>query len=123
MPRRPLESLGGLVRDRRGSKKLRESADEIGIGAATLLRVESGRTPDVATFGKICNWLRIPPGEFLGFEESAARVRNLHAGIEPSVAFSCHFKADATPKADTIRALAQMLLIAANKNAGEPEEG
>ena len=122
MRKRPLESLGGLVRDRRGSKKLRETAEEIGIGAATLLRVESGRTPDVATFGRICNWLRIAPGEFLGFEPGASAPDTPHTRLQSTVAFSAHFKADSTPKPETIQALARMLLLAANWNEAEPGE-
>src|SRR5271165_384902 len=54
MPRRPIESLGALVRKKRGTKKLRETAREIEIGPATLMRVESGRIPDLDTFGKLC---------------------------------------------------------------------
>lgn len=121
MRRRPLESLGGLVRERRGSKKLREAAEEIGIGAATLLRVESGRTPDVATFGKICNWLRIAPGDFLGFEPDSSTT-HVPQRLQPSAAFSAHFKADSAPKPETIKALARMLMLAANWNQGDPKE-
>ena len=63
MPRRTLESLGALVKTKRGGKKLREVAKEIGIGAATLMRIENGRTPDIGTFGKIyangLKWIRM----------------------------------------------------------------
>src|SRR6185312_8272522 len=69
MPRRTLESLGVLVREKRGDSKLRETAKEIGIGPATLMRVENGRIPDIETFGKLCHWLNIDPGSFLGFEQ------------------------------------------------------
>src|SRR6266403_843321 len=51
MPKRPLESLGVIVREKRAHRKLRETAKEIGIGPATWMRVESGRIPDVETFG------------------------------------------------------------------------
>src|SRR5437879_624521 len=69
MPRTPLESLGAMVKARRGERRLREVAAEIGIGVATLMRVENGRIPDVATFGKLCRWLDVEPGTFLGFEK------------------------------------------------------
>jgi transcriptional regulator with XRE-family HTH domain len=36
---------------------LRELAQEIGIGAATLMRLEQGRDPDGATLAKVLNWL------------------------------------------------------------------
>jgi transcriptional regulator with XRE-family HTH domain len=61
MPRRTLGSLGAMVREKRGTRKLRDVAAEIGIGPATLMRVEAGRIPDVGTFGKICRWLGVDP--------------------------------------------------------------
>jgi transcriptional regulator with XRE-family HTH domain len=112
LPQRPLAALGGLVRERRGTRKLRATAAEIGISAATLLRVESGRIPDVPTFGKLCNWLGIDPKSFLGFHEERT-----HQG---GVAMSAHFKADRNPQEATIKALAQMLLLAANPIIEEP---
>src|SRR5258708_17445114 len=57
--------LGAMLRDRRGGKGIREVAQEIGISPATLTRVEGGRLPDIATFQKICSWLRVNPGEIL----------------------------------------------------------
>lgn len=115
MPQRPLAALGGLVRDHRGSKKLRETAVEIGISAATLLRVESGRIPDVLTFGKLCKWLQVDPKSFLGFRQDDS------AATERSVAMSAHFKADRNPQPETIQALAKMLLLAANPIIEEPK--
>lgn len=114
MPQRTLAALGGLVRDRRGVRKLRETAAEIGISPATLLRVESGRIPDVPTFGRLCSWLEIDPKSFLGMEAKSVSVNN-------GVTMSAHFKADRNPQAATINALAQMLLLAANPLIQEPE--
>ena len=105
-----LSALGPLVRERRGGRGLREVAQEIGISAATLMRIESGRTPDVETFGKVCRWLGIDPGEFLGFESA-------HRGGGPlgdvPVQISAHFKADRLPDPETAKALARMLLFIA----------
>jgi len=117
LPRRPLASLGVLVRERRRANKLRETAAEIGISAATLLRVESGRIPDVVTFGKLCHWLEVDPSSFLGIEEKE-KARPQNAGL---LNMSAHFKADRTAKPETIQALAQMLLFAANRPIQEPE--
>jgi transcriptional regulator with XRE-family HTH domain len=103
-----------LVRDHRGPRKLRETAAEIGVSAATLLRVESGRIPDVVTFGKLCKWLQVDPKSFLGFPDHDNAV------LEKSVTMSAHFKADRNPQEATIRALAQMLLLAANPLIEEP---
>lgn len=126
MPRRPLGSLGAMVRKKRGSRKLREVAKEIGIGAATLLRVENGRIPDITTFGRLCKWLEVDPGAFLGFERRASR-----SGIRPSLPVanllvSAHLRADRTPDLKTIQALAKMILFAAKQQPaveGPPEDG
>ena len=120
MPKRPLESLGVIVRENRGHQKLRETAKEIGIGPATLMRVESGRIPDVETFGKICIWLKKDPAEFLGFDIGLRKVASTE---QPLSAIAAHFKADQTPKSETVKALAQMVLIAMSTQPGlaEPE--
>jgi transcriptional regulator with XRE-family HTH domain len=121
MPRKPLESLGSVVRTRRGQRKLREAAREIGIGTATLMRVEGGRIPDVETFGKICRWLQIDPGRFLGFEPKPDASPGSTSAVPGVLSISAHLRADQTPKADTVHALAQMLLLAAQKQQHSPD--
>jgi transcriptional regulator with XRE-family HTH domain len=74
----------------------------MGVSPPTLLRVESGRIPDVGTFGKICKWLEVDPGMFLGVKQPESH--------DPLIAVSAHFRADQTPEADTISALSQMLV-------------
>src|SRR5271165_3139780 len=63
--RMTLLRLGAMLRDRRGGRGIREVAQEIGISAATLTRVEGGRFQDIATFQKICSWLKVNPAEIL----------------------------------------------------------
>lgn len=111
MAKRPLESLGAKVRETRGGRKLRQTASEIGISAATLLRVESGRIPDVDTFGKICKWLKIDPNEFLGGAKQG----------EPFLSVAVHFRADRNPKQETVQALARMALLAVSSQPGTPD--
>ncbi len=53
-------SLGSLVRERRGEQSLRSLSACLGISAATLSRVERGRTIDVATYRRLMGWLGIP---------------------------------------------------------------
>lgn len=120
MPRRTLESLGTIVRGRRALRGLREVAAEIEISPATLMRVESGRTPDVATFGKICRWLDIDPGSFLGLERSG-QTHIAHAPTASNlVSISVHLKADRTPLAETVKALANLILLAAKNQDVAP---
>ena len=109
MPKPILHRLGVMVRERRDKRKLREVAQEIGIGAATLMRVENGRIPDVTTFGLICKWLKVDPGTFLGFEGINT------TGRSSEIQISAHLRVDQTPKPETVNALAKMILLAARK--------
>jgi transcriptional regulator with XRE-family HTH domain len=86
---------------------LRETAKEIGIGPATLMRVENGRIPDIETFGKLCRWLNVDPGTFLGFEQ-----KRDSSPVEPLTSISVHCKTDQTPQPATVQALAQMMVLA-----------
>lgn len=111
MPRHSLANLGALVRSKRGANKLRETAAQIGISAPTLMRVEGGRMPDIETFGKICRWLEIDPGTFLGYRETTtARTAAIN---RPGPTVSAHFKTERTPEPNTISAIARMLLLVA----------
>jgi len=44
-----VRELAALVRSKRGLRGLRATAQEIGISAATLSRVEQAKTPDLET--------------------------------------------------------------------------
>jgi transcriptional regulator with XRE-family HTH domain len=114
MSPRPLESLGVLVREKRKPRNLREVATEIGISAATLMRVEGGKIPDVATFGKICHWLQMEPGTFLGFQDHG-RASSKHGHATDRVTHvSAHMRTDSTAHPVTLQALAKMILLARN---------
>jgi transcriptional regulator with XRE-family HTH domain len=112
-----LSNLGTMVRKKRGAMKLRVTAATIGISAATLMRVESGRIPDVETFGKLCLWLGVDPGQFLGFKNEKTAA---DSSAEP-LSISAHFKADKTPKPKTVTALAKMILLAMRSQPAQVE--
>lgn len=60
------ERLANLVRTKRGSRGLRETANEIGnVSPSTLSRVENGKMPDMETFLLLCDWLQVPPAELI----------------------------------------------------------
>lgn len=109
MPTKTLGSLAPMVRKKRGDRKLRDVAQEIGIGAATLMRVESGRIPDVATFGKICSWLNVDPGTFLGFDPAASKSSEEKVEEPQMMLVAAHLRVDKTPQPETINALAKMI--------------
>lgn len=98
--------LGGMLRDRRGGRGIREVAHEIGISPATLTRVEGGRLPDIATFQKICSWLKVNPAEILDLpiEKSAIPTDALVAAV--------HLRADQTLPESAASDLAQLIVIA-----------
>lgn len=65
-----IERLASLVRKKRGSRGLRETAAESGqLSPSTLSRVENGKIPDLETFLALCNWLGISPAEFFNTEK------------------------------------------------------
>jgi len=112
MPRMTLASLAPMVRDKRSGRGLRETSKEIGIGPATLMRVEAGRIPDVETFGKICKWLGVDPASFLGLDTVFGRRPEVEKGTE-AILVSAHLRADAIPEPATVQALARMIAYVA----------
>ena len=61
-----IEKLATLVRSKRGTCGLRETAKEIGnVSPSTISRVENGHTPDIDTFLALCDWLEVPPTELI----------------------------------------------------------
>jgi transcriptional regulator with XRE-family HTH domain len=61
-----IERLASLVRSKRGSRGLRETAQEIGnVSPSTISRVENGRIPDMDTFLALCDWLEVPLSELI----------------------------------------------------------
>jgi transcriptional regulator with XRE-family HTH domain len=105
-----LGSLGNDVRKHRENKTLRDAAHDIGISPATLMRVEAGRVPDVETYGKLCTWLKVDPGSYLGIKPPSA---NFSEDASPThVVVSAHFKVDRLPDPNTVTALASMIMFA-----------
>ena len=115
MPKYSVEVLGAMVNKKRGERNLRETAKEIGIGPATLMRIESGRTPDIDTFGKICRWLGVSPGQYLGFDSTETQ--------STSQPVSAHLRADKNLQLPTANALAQMIIFATKMQTTTPEGG
>jgi transcriptional regulator with XRE-family HTH domain len=98
--------LGAMLRDRRGGRGIREVAQEIGISAATLTRVEGGRLPDIGTFQKICSWLKVNPAEILDIptENNPTPTDTLVAAV--------HLRADQTLPEAAASDLAQLIVVA-----------
>ena len=97
-----LRGLGRKLLEKRAGRGIREVASEIGVSLSTLSRVERGNLPDLETFGKICRWLGVDPGEVLKVKPSPA----------PKPPVAVHFKKDRVLAPRTAQALAEMILAA-----------
>ena len=106
-----MEELSLKLKQKRGNRGIREVAREIGIGHATLSRIESGKQPDLETFIKICKWLEIDPNSILGFRKKQ------QVGSEAPMPVA-HFRAEKTMSAATATHLAE-LILAVHKAASE----
>jgi len=103
--------LGKMLRDRRGSRGVREIAAEIGISPATLSRVESGKLPDLLTFKKICSWLQVDPARIL--ELPAGRsAQPIEIGEVLAGAAAVHMRTDVALTPEAASDLAQLILVA-----------
>jgi transcriptional regulator with XRE-family HTH domain len=61
-----MDKLANLVRNKRLTRGLRETAKEIGnVSPSTISRVENGKTPDIETFLALCDWLEVPAAELI----------------------------------------------------------
>ena len=110
-----LKNLGTIVREKRGSRGLRTVASEIGTSAPTLSRIESGKMPDLQTFGKLCRWLGLDPAGLLD-----VRPKQLESG--PTHVAVAHLKAHREIDPQTAKALANAILKAQMILHDAPEE-
>jgi transcriptional regulator with XRE-family HTH domain len=103
------EKLAALVRTKRGSRGLRETASEIGnISASTLSRVEHGKPPDLETFMLLCDWLGIPPAEFFGDTEASEQP----SAVDPAQAIEIQLRCGKDLDPATANALAALVRAA-----------
>lgn len=115
MARVTLRNLGTIVRERRGARGLREVASEIGTSAPTLSRIESGKMPDLQTFGKLCRWLGLDPATLLDVTPQPAEAVPAHVAV-------AHLKARREIDPKTASALANAILKAQLMLHDAPEE-
>ena len=111
-----LQNLGTIVREKRGTRGLREVSAEVGTSAPTLSRIESGKMPDLHTFGKLCRWLGVDPASLLGVS------RVVSEPISTDVA-AAHLKARKEIDPATAKALAHAIMQAQQILADQPEGG
>jgi transcriptional regulator with XRE-family HTH domain len=96
------ELLGDLIRRRRKTDglSLRDAADQMGVSAPTLQRVESGQPPNSANLIRIAEWLQLPVDEVLRKGKKPANQLATVAQIE------VHLRADPNLSPDAAEAIA-----------------
>ena len=112
--------LGAQLRERRGGRGIREVAKEIGVSPATLTRIEAGRLPDLLTFRKICEWLKINPAEILGIPNQQTSENPVQEA--PSEA-AVHLRADQALPQVAASDLANLIVFAHRELARRIREG
>ena len=109
MSRITIEQLGPMLKERRGGQGIRAVAADIGISAATLSRLETGKQPDLETFSKICQWLGLDAGEVLGCSPNPPTPDAGHTSSGVTSVFA-HFRAEKTMKPETATRLGELIL-------------
>ncbi len=59
------------IREKRGSRPLRDVSAELDISISVLSRVENAKMPDFHNFGILCRWLGDHPGDYFIIDDSA----------------------------------------------------
>jgi DNA-binding Xre family transcriptional regulator len=99
-----MQDLSLMVRKKRGELGLRKAADEIGITHTTLSRIESGKVPDLKTFGLVCEWLGVEPNQILGFK-SPSQSKQSNRNSQPVA----HYRAQKTMGPETAQHLGVLI--------------
>lgn len=114
--------LASLVRHKRGSRGLRDIAREVGdVSPSTLSRVENGKTPDMDTFLKLCDWLGENATRFI---KSDAKSVESSLPDDPVEQLAVHLRADKTLDPASAAAIAAAVrgMVTAMRKPSEGED-
>jgi transcriptional regulator with XRE-family HTH domain len=94
--------LGELVRRRRKAEglSLREAAEQMGVSAPTLQRVEAGQPPNSANLVRITGWLQI------GVDDILKKGRKPAKDLATVAQIQVHLRADPNLSPDAAEAIA-----------------
>ena len=100
------QKLSEMIKSKRGSMGLRDTAIEISekigeVSASTLSRIEQGNLPDIATYVIICKWLEVSTDFFTDSAENSNEQKVL-----------AHLRADKALPKETSEALIKMIKLA-----------
>jgi transcriptional regulator with XRE-family HTH domain len=109
--------LGRAIRRKReeAGLSLRDVADETGVSASTLSRIENGTgKPDADNIARLMNWLHMPMERVMGARaadgEDAAVVYFPHEATPDIV--EAHLRADRNLTPETAKALSELFRVA-----------
>lgn len=115
------EELGRAVRRKRNEANLslRDVADETGVSASTLSRIENGTgKPDADNIARLTAWLDVPMERILSGrpneEQQQAAVVYYPRESTPEIV-EAHLRADRNLNADTAAALSELFRVAYNQ--------
>lgn len=77
-----VEQLGSQIRKKRGTRRLKDIENEVGVSASTLSRIERGVTPDLATVKKVAKWLGVNVRAAGGDETEIQSQEDLERAVE-----------------------------------------
>jgi transcriptional regulator with XRE-family HTH domain len=98
-----VDLLRDLIRSRRKdeSLSLREAADQIGVSAPTLQRVESGQIPNTTSLIRITNWLK------LSLDDILRKNKERQPGTGTLAQIEVHLRADPQLDSQAAEAIAE----------------
>lgn len=132
MSRKPLvntEELGRAVKRRRDelSLSLRDLANETGISASTLSRIENGTgKPDADNIARLTGWLDMPMERILGQRQPDTAENNpvVYFAREPTPEIvEAHLRADRNLTPETAAALSELFRVAYAQFSRTPVKG
>ena len=124
------EELGRAVRRKRNELhlSLRDVADETGVSASTLSRIENGTgKPDADNIARLTAWLDVPMERILS-GRSAEEQRDTAVVYYPHEStpeiVEAHLRADRNLSSETAAALSELFRVAYNQfsRSGGPEK-
>ena len=96
------KNLAKFIVQKRGSMGLRAAAKEIGIGSATLSRLERGNTADLKTLQKVFDWLEVDISEYFGGQSND----------QPHEEIQVAFKSKNAISPETAKAMTNLIIAA-----------
>ena len=113
--------LGRAIRRRREELglSLRDVADETGVSASTLSRIENGTgKPDADNIARLTGWLNMPMERVMGAQQAGTGDESLAAAVHyfpheatPDIV-EAHLRADRNLTPETAKALSELFRVA-----------